>query len=164
MFLKSFGCASFLTIFSIGALASLCGQEANDATADMSPAARLKRMQGTWEVTAIYEPSSGDDSRFPDEIVFAKRGAKVTVTGNAFHCEKRTVATIANDLSLPAQQAEKGFNTFDLAMLTLPSGRGILCSYFVSPKKPDAIELAYTHKTFCHRGSGHILVLRRIAK
>lgn len=160
---KSFVPVVLLAIAICG-LATSRAQETKNATSRETPSERLKLMQGNWEVTAIFEPSLSDDGHFPKEIVFAKEGAKITIKGNELICDGHTIATMANDMSLAAQRAEKGFEAFDLAMLTLPTGKGILCSYFVSSREPNVMEFAYTHKTSCHRGSGHIIRLSRSPK
>jgi hypothetical protein len=48
-----------------------------------------------------------------------------------------------------------------LLVLTLPHGKGLLCSYTI---REGEIELAYPHTTSCHRGSGYIVYLRRPAE
>ncbi len=105
---KSFVPVVLLAIAICG-LATSRAQETKNATSRETPSERLKLMQGNWEVAAIFEPSLSYDGHFPKEIVFAKEGAKITIKGNELICDGRTIATMANDMSLAAQRAEKGF-------------------------------------------------------
>lgn len=123
-----------------------------------SPEADLKSWQGKWTVTGLFEPTLSQDGKLPAELGLDRRGQVVVIDGNRVLVEGKVVAVLANDLRLPMAEKEVGFQGWRLMMLTLPNGRGVLCSYVIDG---DTAELAYTHRCSCHRGSGHIIALTR---
>jgi len=125
-----------------------------------APADDLKALQGRWKVTAIYWPSD-DERRLPKEARLNQQGTVLVIDGNRITQDGRTVATLANDLSLVAQEKEVGFAGNRLLMLTLPDGKGLLCSYHL---KAGKVQIAYSHNCFCHRGSGQVVYLERPSK
>ena len=94
----------------------------------MHPTDELKRLQGPWKVNGLFW-SVGEGGRLPDQLGLNDRGSEVVIEGNRLTLGGQTRATLSNDLSLPAQQKEIGFVGSNLIMLTLPDGKGILCSY-----------------------------------
>ena len=131
------------------------------ASGGYSPAKDLKMMQGHWKVKFVILPSLGNDGTLPEVLGFTETGSEIEIKSNAILCEGKTVATLANELSLPQQEKELGFQRWHLMLLALPTGKGVLCSYNIVGNK---MEIAYTHKCFCHRGSGHIVAFERITK
>ncbi len=123
-----------------------------------SPARVLQNMQGKWRVAGIYLPTIGDDGPFPGDLGTAQVGSEISIHGNSILSANKLVATIANDLDLPQQEKEIGLRDWRLMLLTLPTGKGVLCSYDIAG---DAMEIAYTYRCSCHRGSGHILRFER---
>jgi len=153
---------SFVIVLAVVCLNA--GAEAPIAALDdsqVTPAEALKMMQGKWKVSSVYLPSLSDDGMLPKELGFTQQGSEIVVKGNSFLSNGKLVATFANDIDLPHQQEELGFKRWHLLLLTLPTGKAVLCSYDLSG---DRMEIAYTHKCSCHRGSGHILALTRTTK
>ncbi|MCC9604522.1 hypothetical protein LOC68_27605 [Blastopirellula sp. JC732] len=125
----------------------------------VSPAETLKLMQGEWIMKHAYLPSSFiNDRKLPQEVEFAQNGSAIEIRGNQIYLQGKLAATFAHDLNLPAQKKEIGFSRWDLLMLTLPSGQGLLCSYMVND---HVMEIAYSHQCSCHRGTGHVLYFER---
>jgi hypothetical protein len=125
-----------------------------------SPADDLRVMQGRWQLKSIYWPID-DKWRLPKEARLNESDTALVIAGNKLLHDGKVVATLANDLPLPAQQKEIGFGGNRLLMLTLPDGKALLCSYRSSP---ELVQLTYTHRCSCHRGSGQVIYLERPAK
>lgn len=116
-------------------------------------------MQGRWQVLGST-PCIDKDVKLPVEVGLTDTGSLLVVQGNQLTCNGKVVAALTNDLASSALNAEKGFKEFRLLVLTLPSGKGLLCSYSITE---DGVEIAYPHTTACHRGSGQIVYLKRAA-
>jgi hypothetical protein len=125
-----------------------------------TPAEDLKALQGRWQVASIFWPNTGRE-RLPEEARLGESGISLAIESNQMTHDGKLVAALANDLPLAAQEKEVGFAGNRLLMLTLPSGRGLLCSYRVLEEK---IMITYPHTASCHRGSGQIVYLTRPAK
>ncbi len=138
------------------------GDAARDPTKSLA-AHDFNMMQGRWKVSFVMPPSPGlsNDGPLPEELGFTKYGSEISIQGNTILFNHKIVATFANDLRLPHQQKELGFKPWRLILLTLPSGKGILCSYDVSD---ESLEIAYSHKCSCNRGSGHLITFKRLPK
>ena len=148
-----------LIVLSVSIFASWFALAGEIIKNETTPTDELKRLQGAWKVTGLFW-SAGEGGRLPDQLGLNDRGSEVVIEGNRLTLGGQTRATLANDLSLPAQQKEIGFVGSNLIMLTLPDGKGILCSYLF---KGDKVQIAYPHTCFCRRGSGQVIDLERSA-
>jgi hypothetical protein len=124
------------------------------------PAKAIETMQGKWKVLNVWLPSLNHDDTFPKELRFTKQGSEIVIKGNSILSHGKLVATFANNLNLPQQKKELGLFPH-LIMLTLPTGKGVLCSYELL--SADRLRIAYTHKCVCNR-TGTILTLERMTK
>jgi hypothetical protein len=122
-----------------------------------APAVDLEHLQGNWQVSSIT-PCINTAIKLPDETGLNALTSKIEINDNQLRYEGKVVATLANDLQLKAIQEEVGFRSYRPILLTLSDGKGLMCSYMI---KADGVEIAYPHTTSCHRGSGHIVFLKR---
>lgn len=124
------------------------------------PANDLRTLEGNWRVIGLSW-SSEESIRLPKSLGLNERGTEIQFDGNRLLSEGHLSATLANDLALPAQQNEIGFAGSRLMMLTLPDGKGFLCSYLI---KDGKLQIAYPHTCSCRRGSGQVIDLERTNK
>ncbi|MFO0915005.1 MAG: hypothetical protein U0795_18745 [Pirellulales bacterium] len=144
----------------VGLLLSLLGSLVGSVRAG-EPATKpdfVGQLQGHWKVVSNYGPS-GDGPRLPDEAQMNSLNRVLSVDQNMVSAAGHPVLALTTDLPLPAEEQKVGLNGNRLVMLTLPDGRGLLCSAHV---RDDNWEIAYPHTTSCHRGSGQIIVLQRV--
>jgi hypothetical protein len=125
-----------------------------------TPSEDLQTLQGKWKVIGLSWPSE-ESMRLPKSLGLNEREAEIQVDGNRLLSESHLTATLANDLALPAQQNEIGFAGSRLMILTLPDGKGFLCSYLI---KDGKLQIAYPHTCSCRRGSGQVIDLERTNK
>lgn len=122
-----------------------------------APAVDLKEMQGKWEVASVTL-CLREEVKLPDDTGLNALAAQVQIRDNQLLYREKVVATLANDLELKSLDGEIGFRGYRPICLTLPDGKGLICSYQI---KSDGVEIAYPHTTSCHRGSGHVVMLKR---
>lgn len=146
-------------LFSLLLLATAQTAIADDLQSESTPIDDMHALQGKWSVVGEFNPSA-DLPRFPNELGITTKENEFLIRGNQLIREGKAVAAIANDLPLDGLKKEIGFSNAKLLILTLPSGKGLPCSY--SFKDDDNLWIAHTHKCFCNRGSGHIAVLKRV--
>lgn len=142
-----------------GFLLSLLGSLMGPARGG-EPATKLDlvgQLQGRWKVVTNYGPN-GDGPRLPDEAQLNSLDRVLVVDQNMVSAAGHPVFALTTDLPLPAEDQKVGLKGNHLVMLTLPDGRGLLCSAHV---RDGNWEIAYPHTTSCHRGSGQIIVLQR---
>jgi hypothetical protein len=123
----------------------------------LPPAEDLKNLQGLWEVSHIT-PCVREDVVLPNELGLNDVASQVEFDGNALRFNGEHVATLANDVAVQALVDGVGFPSHRLLVLTLPNGQGLVCSYVITE---SGVEIAYPHTTACHRGSGHVVFLKR---
>jgi hypothetical protein len=126
------------------------------ATRLLPPDEDLKHVQGNWQVSRIIT-SLNKDEVLPSELGLSEIAHVLQIDGNELRFGGQVVATLANDLPVETLANEVGFPDFRLLVLTLPSGRGLVCSYMV---REGEVEIAYPHTTSCHRGSGQVIYLK----
>jgi hypothetical protein len=119
----------------------------------------LSELQGSWQVVGITD-CLNRECKFPDATMLNAQGSVLTFQGNQVIHHGQVVATLTNDIDAPSLAKELGFSHFRLLVLTLPNGKGLVCSYLITD---DHVEIAYPHTTSCHRGSGQITYLKRSA-
>ncbi|MDB5349993.1 MAG: hypothetical protein JWN86_1240 [Planctomycetota bacterium] len=118
----------------------------------------LKELQGRWEVLESQNSSAG--RKMPAETHLGEHGAKFTINGNELIWDGHVVAVLANDLFMPDAAKDVSPVRRHPLMLTLPSGKGVLCSYIL---RKDSMEIVYPH-TIGRVGSGQFIWLKRAAK
>jgi hypothetical protein len=124
------------------------------------PAVDLEQLQGDWTVAGVIA-CSDPQVALPKSAGLAEKGQAIQLRGNQILRGGQPVAVVANDLDSQSLAKEVGFSDYRLMLLTLPDGRGMLCSYLI---KAEGVEIAYPHTTSCHRGSGQVIYLRREGK
>ena len=150
-----------------GTFNSIAGEEFGAAGVDYpwssteirhpAPAIDLKDMQGKWDVASVTL-CLRKEVKLPDDTGLNALAAQIQIRDNQLLYREKVAATLANDLELKSLDGEIGFRGYRLVCLTLPDGRGLICSYQI---KSDGVEIAYPHTTSCHRGSGHVVMLKR---
>jgi hypothetical protein len=121
------------------------------------PSVDLKELQGEWEVASVTR-CLRETVKLPDNTGLNEIAAQVQIRENQLLFQGKVAGTLANDLALASVDREIGFPGYRPICLTLPDGKGLMCSYQV---KSDGVEIAYPHTTSCHRGSGHVVMLKR---
>jgi hypothetical protein len=114
-------------------------------------------MQGKWEVATVTK-CLREDVKLPDDIGLNELAAQIQIRENQLLFQGKVVAMLANDLALKSIDGEIGFPGYRPICLTLSDGKGLMCSYQI---KSHGVEIAYPHTTSCHRGSGHVVMLKR---
>ena len=122
-----------------------------------APAVDLQEMQGNWEVAGVIRCLQ-KEVKLPDETGLNELAAHLQIRDNQLLFQGQVVATLANDLGLKALEKQVGFRGYRPICLTLRNGQGLMCSYVILS---EGIEIAYPHTTSCHRGSGHVIMLKR---
>lgn len=131
-----------------------------EATRLPSFAEDFQALQGRWEPVS-FTFSMKRERKLPDELHLNAPGTTVEVQGNQLLWDGKVIATFTHDLPSASLVKEIGFPDHRLLVLTLPSGKGFLCSYCLTE---DGLRIAYPHTTACSRGSGQIISLKRPGK
>lgn len=120
--------------------------------------ASIDQLQGRWKVVASYGPN-GDGKKLPVEARLNSVDTILSLDGNVISEAGHPVLALTTELPLPAEEKNVGLAGNRLVMLTLPNGKGLLCSWHL---RDETWEIAYPHTTSCHRGSGQIILLKRM--
>ena len=128
-----------------------------EATRLKPPAQELEEIQGAWFVSRII-PCRDPAVRLPESARLNETQTQLEFRGNQLMSNGQVVATLTNNLESQALESEKGLKSTRLAVLTLPDGRGVLCSYTLND---SGLEIAYPHTTHDLRGSGQVVFLKR---
>lgn len=140
---------------AVGVLVTLCLTALNGGEPEKrTPAEELKGLRGVWKVSI-----TGIGANVPEESGLVS-GAELVIDGNRITHGGKTVLTITNDVPLPSAEKEIGIKDNRLMMLTLPDGRGFLCSYRLAG---DELRIQYPHTSSCPR-TGCLVNLKRPSK
>ncbi len=122
------------------------------------PAEDLKELQGAWQVSDIVD-CKNQAVKLPESTQLQTLHTRLVFQGNQLLENGRVVATLTNDLDIPDLESQKGLKGLRLCLLTLPDGRGIVCSYGL---EATGLVIAYPHTTSERRGlTGQIVFLKR---
>jgi hypothetical protein len=108
------------------------------------PADRLKELTGQWVV--LDSDSSGyDDKDYPAKLLgLTAKGTEITIKGNQLSSGGKGLATLTTDLSDFGPDLDKKVRVRRRPVLvTLPTGRGLLCAY--EPHSGGGFTLFYPH-------------------
>lgn len=105
---------------------------------------RIKELQGQC-VTISSDLASGEEKVVPAELLgLTEKGTEVVVNGNELISGGKVLATLTTDFSDSGLDLDKTVHiTRRPVLVTLPSGKGLLCAYESHGKK--GFTLCYPH-------------------
>jgi hypothetical protein len=115
-----------------GPLQSMALAQANEHSA-LKTAERLKSLAGEWEV---YNRDDGGETIVPAKLLGLKKGDVFTIQGNELRFGEKLLATLTTDFSANRLELDKAVHvSCRPILLTLPSGKGLLCAYELEPEQ-----------------------------
>ena len=106
-----------------------------------SPAEELKLLQGEWEVYEAQQSSGSTSPVMPKETGLTEKGTRLVIRGNELLRDGKVIATLANDLTELAPELLTDVKPFRRPLLiTLPSGKAVLCAY--DKRHLDVLDIA----------------------
>lgn len=147
-----------LCLISGTSLPLLADEDQRQSQAD-EQSLRLKDLAGRFKVAGVDSSSSQTDI-VPAEVLGLSKGDEIVVEGNELRSGEKLLATLTTDFSATGLDLDKAVHvTRRPVLLTLPSGKGLLCAYELQAN--HGFDLVYPH-TMGRVSAGTWLYLRRL--
>jgi hypothetical protein len=154
-------CAGLLAVALLHGLGpARASTQQEEAPRPPEPGNRLLELAGRFEVE---KSDPGGEAVVPAELLRLTLGAEVSIRGNELRSGKELLATLTTDFSANRLDLDQAVHvTRHPVMLTLPSGKGLLCAYETYPGN-EGVLLVHPH-TMGRVSAGTWLYLKRLGK